>query len=105
MLFAEAQMDPQIQSIAILIGAVFAGAVCGLWPLSAGAKKGRPGVGMTGFLVCVGSGFILGCLLALPMAIFFRLLIGVLERPSPHDSDRVEYEPLNPYANGKRSAF
>jgi len=105
MLFAEAELDPEIQTIAVVIGALFMGAICGLWPLGAGMKKGRPGVGMTGFVACLGSGFVLGCLLALPMAIFFRLLIGVLERPPLPGADGLDSEPFNPYANGKRSAF
>ena len=106
MLFADAQAEVQIEPVVILIGAIFAGAVCGIWPLTAGAKKGRPGLGVIGFFACLGSGFVLGCLLALPMAIFFRLLIGALDHPPPPggyglDDDRFD----DPYERRQRSAY
>jgi hypothetical protein len=103
MLFAGA--DLPIEDVAVVIGALFAGAVCGIWPLSAGARYGRPGLGVTGFVACLGSGLVLGCLLALPMAVFFRLLIGAMGRPPLPGGDGLGGEPFNPYANGKRSDF
>jgi hypothetical protein len=99
MLFADE--DLPAEAVAVLIGALVAGAVCGLWPLSAGARNGRPGLGVVGFVACVGSGVVLGCLLSLPTAAFFRILIGVLGHPEPPGGAR----PFNPYAKGNRSAF
>src|SRR5262245_42614258 len=105
MLFADEGLPPDVQNMAILMGALFAGALCGLWPLSAGMNKGRTGVGIVGFFACLASGFILGCLLALPTALFFRLLIGLLERPPLPGGEGIGGEPFNLYAHGKRSAF
>ena len=103
MLLAEEGLP--IEAVAALIGALFAGALCGLWPLAAGARKGRPGLGVTGFVACVGSGFFLGCLLALPTAILFSVLIALLDHPAPPGGDGLGGQPFNPYASGKRSAF
>jgi len=109
MLFAEEALPPDAFAIGVVIGALFVGVLCGLWPLSAGIKKGRPGVGIAGFFTCLGAGFVLGILLALPTAIIFRLVIGVLDPPAPPVGDAggegLGGEPFNPYANGKRSAF
>ena len=103
MLFAN-ELSPE-ESVFLLIGALFAGAVCGLWPLGAGIRKRRPGVAVTGFIACLISGVVLGCLLALPTAIFFRLLIGVLDPPPMPGGDGMGGEPFNPYAHGKRSEW
>ena len=99
MLFADEAVSPE--AIGVVFGALFAGAICGIWPLSAGANKGMPGLGVVGFVACVGSGFVFGCLLALPTALFFRLLIGALNKPLPPDG--LGGAPFNPYANGKRA--
>jgi hypothetical protein len=106
MLFAEVGgvgLSPE--DVAVLVGALFAGAVCGIWPLSAGAHRGRPGLGVTGFVCCVVSGFLLGCLLALPIAVFFRLLIGALGHPNPPGGPGLGGRPFDPYAHGKRADF
>ena len=106
MLFAQEAVQHDAFAVGVLIGALVVGVLCGLWPLNAGFKKGRPGVGIAGFFACLGAGFVLGILLALPTAIIFRLVIGVLDHPAPPREDSVlESEPFNPYADGKRSAF
>ncbi|MDB5311983.1 MAG: hypothetical protein JWO38_6185 [Gemmataceae bacterium] len=110
MLFAAVDVNSQAYAFGHLLGALPAGVICGLWPLSAGSRKGRPVLGVVGLGACVISGALLGCLLALPMAVFFRLLIGVLDHPTPPGGDGLGGDgpgdrPFNPYANGKRSAF
>ena len=103
MLFAEEELP--LEAVVVVIAALFVGALCGLWPLAAGARKGRPGLGATGFFACLGSGFFLGCLLAFPTAVLFRVLIGLLDHPAPPGGDGLGGRPFNPYADGKRSAF
>jgi MFS family permease len=102
MLFA---VDDSAYTFGLLVGAIFSGVICGLWPLSAGAKKGLPVIGIIGFAACVVSGFVLGCILALPTALFFRLLISVFPSPEPPPSEHLDDRPFNPYAGGKGSAF
>ncbi|MBP3955494.1 hypothetical protein J8F10_09390 [Gemmata sp. G18] len=88
-----------------MFGALTAGAVCGLWPLLSGFSKGRPILGIIGFFTCIPSAVFLGCLLSLPVAFVFKLLIGAMGSPKPPRKDDFPDEPFNPYANGKRSAF
>jgi len=103
MLFAQ-EIDPAFL-VGAMIGGVVMGVICGLMPLKAGAAKGRQTLGMVGFACCAISGLLLGCLLALPVAIVFRMVIGFLPpAPSPLDEMQPD-EPFNPYAGGKRSAF
>ena len=96
-----------VQFVAAGVGAVIAGTLCGLWPLSAGARSGRPGLGVLAFVMCLISGFILGCLLALPTAIFFRVLIAALGHPAPPpgSGESLGGRPFDPYANGKGSQW
>lgn len=106
MLFAAQDIDPAFL-VGAMIGGLVMGVICGLWPLNAGTAKGRTTLGMVGFGVCALSGVALGCLLALPMAILFRMIIGMLPPVGPqmHDEGVLSDEPFNPYAGGKRSAF
>jgi hypothetical protein len=105
MLFASVDYNSQAYANGVLIGSLLAGLVCGLWPLLAGASKGQPILGALGLFVCIISGYVLGLLLALPVAFVFAKLIGAMHRPKPPVDDASPAVPFNPYANGKRSAF
>ena len=59
----------------IIIGALIAGVVCGLVPLVFGLMRGQTALAVGGFVACIAGGFVLGILLALPLAILFTVLI------------------------------
>jgi hypothetical protein len=90
-------------SVVVLIGMLVVGILSGLWPLEAGSRTGRPGLGALGLCVCVSVVF-LGCLFAPPTALFFRVLIALLGHPAPPPggAEGLGGEAYNPYANGKR---
>jgi hypothetical protein len=101
MLFAEgAQTAASVVAVIIML---VVGILSGLWPLEAGSRTGRPGLGALGMCVCVSVAF-LGCLLAPPTALFFRVLIAILGHPVPPrgGAEGLGGEAYNPYANGKR---
>ena len=75
-----------------LFGAVFVGILCGLIPLFLGGKRERPGIGWTGFVLCVVSGCLLGLIGALPMAGLMSLVI-VAAGPPPRKSKRASVGP------------
>jgi len=104
MLFAAVDVNSQEYKNGVLLGSLIAGVICGLWPLLAGLSKGRPIMGIIGFFACIPSAFVLGCLLALPVAFVFKTLISVLPSPEP-PGNQLDDAPFNPYANGNRSAF
>ena len=60
----------------IIIGALVAGIVCGLVPLVYGLIKGENALAWGGFAACIGGGFVLGLILAVPLAILFTVLIA-----------------------------
>jgi hypothetical protein len=83
-LFADGiDVNSQEYKTGFLIGSLISGAICGLWPLSVGLKKGRPIMGVVGFVTCIPCGYLLGCLLALPVAFVFKLVIGALPESEP----------------------
>jgi hypothetical protein len=59
----------------LIVIAIVAGVVCGLVPLIFGLVRGETGLAWGGFGACIVAGFLLGLLLALPMAIIFTVLI------------------------------
>jgi uncharacterized membrane protein AbrB (regulator of aidB expression) len=67
--------------VAMLIGAVIGGTLCGLIPYFFGKKKGQPTLGVVGLVCCIVAGLIAGIILALPTAGVFALIIAV--RPNP----------------------
>jgi hypothetical protein len=105
MLFAAVNTHSQEYAFGVLVGSLIAGVVCGLWPLCVGLSQNRPIMGTVGFFTCIPCGFLLGLLLALPVAFVFKLLIQAMGRPNPPSGDEAQNAPFNPYANGKRSAF
>ena len=64
---------------AFIVGAVFGslliGTLCGLAPFLLGKKYKNKNLGIAGFFTCVISGFILGIVLAAPVAAIFSLII------------------------------
>jgi len=71
-----------------IVGALFAGVFCGLIPLIAGIVKRGPvhiTLGVVGMVVCIGSGLVLGCLLGLPVAAVFTVIILVIPNTGARD--------------------
>ena len=63
--------------VALLIGAVVGGTLCGLIPYFFGKKRGQPTLGIIGLVACIVGGLIAGIILALPVAGVFALVIAV----------------------------
>jgi hypothetical protein len=105
MLFAAVNTNSPEYAFAVLLGSLIAGVICGLWPLCVGLSLNRPIMAVIGFFTCIPCGYLLGCLLALPVAFVFKLLIQAMGRPDPPSGNEFQDPPFNPYANGKRSAF
>jgi membrane protein implicated in regulation of membrane protease activity len=59
----------------LIIGAILVGIVCGLIPLVFGLVRGETALAWCGFAACILGGFLLGIILALPIAIVFTVLI------------------------------
>ena len=59
----------------LIIGAIVAGVICGLVPLITGLVKGENALAWGGFVACIAGGFVLGLILAVPLAILFTVLI------------------------------
>jgi len=59
----------------LIFGSLGMGALCGLAPFFLGKNYNNKNLGMIGFFACVISGFILGALLAIPVAGVFSLII------------------------------
>jgi len=82
----------------VFIGKLFIGFLCGLAPLIAGLVKRGPILitfGIVGMLASLGSGFILGWFLAVPVATVFFVIILVIPRPTPprrFDDDDAYHE-------------
>jgi len=56
---------------AVIVGALLAGFACGLGPLIASVTRKCIAVGLVGMMICIGCGYVLGLLLALPVSIFY----------------------------------
>ena len=69
-------MDPT-RLIAMAIGAVVGGTLCGLIPYFFGKKRGQPTLGIVGLVCCIVGGLLAGLILALPVAGVFALIIAV----------------------------
>jgi membrane protein implicated in regulation of membrane protease activity len=66
----------------IIIGALIAGVVCGLIPLVYGLIKRQQALAFGGLVACIAAGFVLGLILALPMAALFAWLIWRADKRS-----------------------
>jgi uncharacterized membrane protein YhaH (DUF805 family) len=64
------------ETIPALIGAFLAGALWGSIPLAVGVRRGRERIGAWAFLFTLGTAFIGGTVLALPMALVFAVVIA-----------------------------
>lgn len=60
---------------AVIIGALVAGTACGLVPLITGLIRGDTTLAVGGLVACIAAGFVLGLILAVPVAILFTVLI------------------------------
>ena len=77
-------MDPQLLVIGAVAGAGI-GFACGMIPLNAGKAVRREGAGMASLIACVIVGAALGCLGALPLALFLSSLIKGMGEGVDHD--------------------
>jgi hypothetical protein len=74
-------IDPGIGDISpvfLLVGAVVGtamGFACGKIPMAYATERRRDGLGLAAMVSCVLSGFLLGCLLAMPVAMIWTLII------------------------------
>ncbi len=80
----------------MIIGAVLAGIVCGLIPLIFGLVRGEKGLAWGGFGACIVAGFLLGILLALPMAIVFTVLIWKNSKDHQRQASAHQAVPAGP---------
>lgn len=69
------------------LGSVIAGSIVGAIPLLTGAVKNKLFMGLTGFLICVGSGIIGGLLLGIPM---MGILTFWIFREAEKDKQEIE---------------
>jgi hypothetical protein len=65
-----------------VVGLTIAVVVCGAIPLTTGASRGHPIMGIIGALCTVPASAFLGCLGGLPVAFFFTILISLLPKPN-----------------------
>jgi hypothetical protein len=72
-------VDSNYLIIAIIAGGI-AGFVVGLFPLIIGHVLDQKRLGVTGIITCVICGFILGLLLAVPVALGFTVAIAIKSR-------------------------
>jgi hypothetical protein len=77
-----------------IIGAIVAGAICGLVPLVYGIARGHTGLAVGGFLACLVGGVVLGVLLAVPLAALFAWLIWRNTRVARPAAAAAPGEPL-----------
>jgi hypothetical protein len=97
---------PQEAVMGAITGAVFAGSISGLFPVATACRKGRIGAAVVGFVLCIMAGFVGGFLTALPMAflisgVYFFLPKVAFKEPTLQEAGVF----VNPYADGRRSAF
>lgn len=82
-------IDPK--TIGAVLGAILIGVICGLMPLITGLVKKQSSLGFIGLIGSIVGGFILGVLLALPIAIVFTIIIvskkQVVESLPPNPPD------------------
>ena len=68
------------ESSAVVLGALIVGVLCGLAPLIFGLVRKQGALAVGGFVACIAGGFVLGIILALPLAILFCWLIWRADR-------------------------
>ncbi len=86
--------------IGSIVGALFAGLICGALPLYVAEKRGRKGVGAFALIVCVFSALFLGCFLAVPVALMFTCFFLAIGRPER--GVQVKETPKPRYDDGVR---
>lgn len=73
--FKQGNANNQAFFAGMVIGIIFAVILCASIPISYGFKKGQPVLGLVGGVCAGGSAVVLGCLLGLPVALVFVLII------------------------------
>lgn len=98
-------VDPGIGDISpvfMLVGAVVGSAMgfaCGKIPMAYATERKRDGLGLAAMITCVMCGLVLGCLLALPAAMIWTLIIVSLgQAPDGRPDRRQVYKPWVPPA-------
>lgn len=76
-------MDPTI--FGFIVGAGLIGILSGCVPLIYGLSKNQPALALGGFFACIISGFILGAILAFPMAGLFFYFIRSYSKSTRND--------------------
>ncbi len=69
--------------IGIFVGALVAGALCGVAPLVIGIMRGRRFLGVVAMVSCVIAGLLLGFLLAAPVGLVFTIVLLCLPKVVP----------------------
>jgi hypothetical protein len=77
----------------IVIGALAAGAICGLVPLVVGLIRNQTALAFGGLLACIAGGFVLGVILAVPLAILFVVLIVQRSKKAQTDTGYAGRQP------------
>jgi hypothetical protein len=94
-----------MSSSAAIVAALAIGVICGLVPLIYGLRKGQTGLAWGGFAACIVAGFLLGIILALPVAAVFTWLIWRGARsasgtPAPYAGEPVATPEDRPVTSG-----
>jgi hypothetical protein len=75
-----------------VVGITIAVIVCGAIPLTCGAARGHPIVGIIGALCTVPAASFMGCLGGLPVAFFWTIIIKLLPKPNRPLLSQAEIE-------------
>ena len=99
-----AQVPPEQQAtflvVAIIAGGI-AGTVCGLLPFFLARSRGRNGLGVGALVACILSGFVLGLIAAVPMAVIFTVIIVAMGHAEGTGSGfPMQSQQQYPYAGG-----
>lgn len=100
-----ADISPVFMIVGALVGSAM-GLACGKIPMAYATERRRDGLGLAAMVSCVLSGFLLGCLLALPVAMIWTLIIiCVGPAPDGRPSRREYYKPWEPPVIGSGAAL
>jgi hypothetical protein len=98
-------ISPAVMLVFGLFGAAM-GFACGKIPMAYANERRRDGLGLASMVTCVLCGFLGGCLLALPMAMVWTLIIiCVGPAPDGRPTRREYYKPWEPPVMGSGPAL
>src|SRR5262249_29991988 len=78
MRWAQFQPKNDAEMVAFAFGAIFAGVICGVIPLSTGIAMKQPAVGVICGILSAGTGALFGCCLGLPAALILSGVVAVV---------------------------